>query len=78
MEDIAVGSVYRHTRVKKLYKILGLGHHTETLEEVVVYQGLYDDEKFGHHPVWIRPRVMFEERVEVEGKEVPRFELVEA
>lgn len=61
---------YRHYKGHH-YEVLGLAHHSETEEEVVVYRALY-----GERGLWVRPRVMFEEMVTVEGKKVPRFERV--
>ena len=37
-----------------LYKMLGIAKHSETLEEMVVYQALY-----GEHSIWVRPKSMF-------------------
>lgn len=37
-----------------LYKMLGIAQHSETLEEMVVYQALY-----GKHEIWVRPKTMF-------------------
>lgn len=39
--SIAIGSVYEHYK-RKRYKILAVARHSETLEELVVYQALYD------------------------------------
>ena len=58
----------------KLYQVIGVGRHSETLEEVVVYQALYDDPKFGKQSIWVRPLVMFTESVEVDGHKTPRFQ----
>lgn len=63
---------YRHYK-GKLYEVIDVARHSETLEELVVYRTLYTNEK-GEQTLWVRPRVMFEEMVEVEGKVVPRFE----
>jgi hypothetical protein len=62
--------VYEHYKGKR-YRILALGKDSETLQEVVIYQGLY-----GKKPVWVRPLKMFKEKVAVEGKKVPRFAFV--
>ena len=35
-----------------------------------------DDKKFGKNALWARPKKMFLEYVEVDGKKVPRFEYV--
>ena len=58
------------------YEVIGIGKHSDTLEEYVVYRGLYDSEKFGNNPLWVRPKKVFEETVIVDGKEVPRFRFV--
>ena len=55
--------------------MIGVARHSETLEELVVYQALYESE-FGKNVIWVRPKKMFEETVEFEGKIVPRFEWV--
>ena len=70
------GALFEHYKGKK-YKILGVARHTETLEMCVVYQSLYNDPKFGDHAVWVRPLEMFFESVAIDGKEVPRFRLIE-
>lgn len=50
-----------------LYRVLHVGTHTETEEEMVVYQALKDGR------VWIRPLAMWEETLP-DG--TPRFRLV--
>jgi hypothetical protein len=69
--------LYRHSKSGDLYEVIAVGAHSETLERLVVYRGLYWSENFGNHPVWVRPLEMFEEIVVVEGREVQRFVLVE-
>jgi len=58
------------------YEIIGVGKHSDTLEEYVVYRGLYNSEEFGNNPLWVRPKKVFEEMVVIDGKEVPRFRFV--
>ena len=65
--------IYRHYK-GKLYRVLGVGRHSETFEELVVYQALYESEEFGKDAIWVRPLKMFIEDVEVDGKKVKRFE----
>ncbi|TAL48035.1 DUF1653 domain-containing protein [archaeon] len=64
--------MYQHCK-GKFYKVIGVARHSETLEEVVIYEALYDDEKFGKNAMWVRPKKMFLENVTVDGKIVPRF-----
>ena len=56
-----------------IYEIIGEGRHSETTEEVVVYQALHDSKEFGKKPIWVRPKEMFFENVEINGEKVPRF-----
>ncbi len=59
---------YRHYK-GNYYQKIGVARHSETLEEMVVYQALY-----GNHDMWVRPRAMFEEMVSLaDGQTVPRF-----
>lgn len=62
------GRKYRHFKGKE-YLVLHIAKHSETLEELVVYQALY-----GEMGIWVRPLNMFMEQVEVKGQWVPRFE----
>ena len=64
--------IYRHYK-GNLYQVLHIARHSETEELLVVYRCLY-----GEYGVWVRPIVMFAEMVTVDGKEVPRFELIKA
>lgn len=62
---------YRHYKGKE-YEVIGVAKHSETLEELVVYRALYDEGQ-----IWVRPLKMFLEKVEVDGKKIPRFSSVE-
>ena len=74
MTDVKLGK-YKHYK-GNLYKVIGVGRHSETLEEFVVYQALYNSEEFGDSAIWIRPKEMFLEEVEWEGNKVLRFGFV--
>lgn len=65
---IEEGKKYRHFKGNE-YMVLHLAKHSETEEEMVVYQALY-----GERGIWVRPLNMFLEKVEVGGKSVDRFE----
>ena len=58
----------RHYKGKE-YTVLGVALHSETQEELVVYR-----QKYGDHGLWVRPKQMFLETVEVDGQAVPRFQ----
>lgn len=61
---------YRHFKGKE-YLVLGIAKHSETLEEMVVYKALY-----GRKQLWLRPLKMFNEKVTVNKKKMPRFKFI--
>ena len=67
---------YQHYK-GKYYEVVGIAHHSETHEPMVVYKALYESPEFGKNPLWVRPLSMFIENVEVEGKSIPRFTFIE-
>jgi hypothetical protein len=58
---------YRHFKGKE-YEVIGVAKHSETFEEMVVYRALY-----GKKQIWVRSLKIFLEKVEIDGKKVPRF-----
>ena len=68
--DTSIAGLYRHYK-GNLYRVMAAARHSETMEELVVYQALY-----GEHGLWVRPRAMFFETVLADGKTVPRFERI--
>ncbi|MBN2566738.1 DUF1653 domain-containing protein [Candidatus Woesearchaeota archaeon] len=66
---------YLHFKGKK-YEVLGIAKHSETGEELVVYRALHDDSSHGPHDFWVRPRKMFLETVERDGRTMRRFNKV--
>ena len=66
-----IEGIYEHYKGKQ-YKVIGIAKHSETMEDVVVYEPLYKSE----FKLWVRPLAMFLETVIVNGKKVPRFEKV--
>jgi hypothetical protein len=59
---------YKHFK-GNYYRLIGEARHSETLEELVVYQALYGDQM-----IWVRPKAMFYENVTLSsGQVVPRF-----
>ena len=73
-----IGERYRHYKNQKEYIVIALGKNHDTLGDVVVYQGDYDDPKFGHHPVWVREIDDFTAMVDKDGQMVARFERIVA
>jgi hypothetical protein len=68
-QSLVPGNIYEHYSGKK-YKFLSVARHSETLEELAIYQALY-----GKLDVWVRPLDMFLEHVTINGNEILRFSL---
>jgi hypothetical protein len=66
---IQIGEHYTHFKTGNEYEIIALAKHSETLEDMIVYRGLYGD-----NPVWVRPANMFSDMKTLEdGTQVQRF-----
>ncbi len=74
MKSVKTGK-YQHFK-GNYYQVIGIGHHSETLEPVVIYKALYETKEFGKHALWVRPLSLFLEEVIVHGQKVPRFKFV--
>ena len=61
--------IYRHYKGQQ-YRVMGTARHSETEEQLVVYQALY-----GEFGLWVRPLSMFTETVNVDGEQISRFSL---
>jgi hypothetical protein len=68
----AAKSIQPHTTYQHYkglcYKILAIARHSETLEEMVIYQALY-----GEGAIWARPVSLFLGDVVVDGRSQARF-----
>jgi len=64
--------IYEHYKGKR-YRVHGLVRHSETLEEMVLYETLYENDL---GKMWVRPATMFAESVEIKGKMMPRFRFI--
>ena len=73
MSELRPGK-YQHYK-GKMYEVIGVAHHSETMQELVVYEALYRTD-FGDDSLWVRPKDMFVEQVVVEGQQQPRFRYV--
>ena len=65
--------IYKHSKTGNLYKVHFIARHSETLEELVVYEALYDNDKSKY---WVRPKIMFEEVVTINNEQIPRFKFI--
>ena len=63
---------YRHFK-GNVYRVLHIAKHSETLEDMVVYQAMY-----GERGIWVRPLSMFEEEIKRDGKTIRRFSPISA
>ena len=62
--------IYRHFKGKE-YRVLYIARHSETLEDMVVYQALY-----GEMGIWVRPASMWDEMVQRDGQSFRCFEYI--
>ena len=60
MQEITIGKTYKHYK-GNLYKIIALAKHSETVEDMIVYQSLETG------ATWVRPKSMWNEIVDEKG-----------
>lgn len=65
-EKIKLGK-YRHYKGNE-YTVIGVGRHSETLEDMVIYRAEY-----GEGDVWVRPLNMWFDTVIKDGNQMQRF-----
>ena len=65
------GEIYRHYK-GNVYQVLGVGLHTETLEELVVYKAVEGNQ------IWVRPLSMWQESVQTAEGSILRFRLLKS
>ena len=74
MREVKEGQIYRHFKGHK-YKVLCIGKDSETLNKVVIYKNIDNNE------IWVRPLDMFSSLVDKnkypDVKQKYRFEIVE-
>ena len=64
--------IYQHYK-GNLYQVFNVAMHSETREQVVVYQCLYGD-----YSMWVRPLTMFTETITTaDDREIERFKLIQ-
>ena len=72
-DDVKVkNGIYQHYKGNK-YEVIGIAKHSETLEDLVVYRALYDNNV---SQLWVRPLKMFTETIEINGTEIERFKYI--
>lgn len=71
--EVEIGATYKHSKKGGLYKVIAIAKHSETLEDLVIYEALYENTLA---KIWARPISNFIEEVEIGGKMKNRFEKV--
>ena len=64
--------IYEHYKGNR-YEVIDTVTHSESEETLVLYRTMYGD-----RDLWVRPFLMFNETVEINGKIVPRFKYIGA
>ncbi len=62
--------LYQHYKGNQ-YEVIDEVRHSESEEVLVLYRALYSDKG-----LWVRPKTMFEESVNIDGLCMPRFEYI--
>ena len=60
MQEIIIGRTYKHFK-GNLYKVIGFAKHSETLEDMIIYESLRNN------TMWVRPKYMWNEVVDDKG-----------
>ena len=60
MQEILIGKTYKHYK-GNLYKIVAFAKHSETCEDMIVYQSVKDG------ATWVRPKSMWNDVINDEG-----------
>ena len=68
MQEIQIGKTYKHYK-GNIYKIIALGKHSESLEDLIIYQGVNDGK------TWVRPYSMWNETID--SDKTLRFTLID-
>ena len=60
MQEILIGRTYKHYK-GNLYKIIAFAKHSETCEDMIVYQSIKDG------ATWVRPKSMWNDIIDKNG-----------
>lgn len=64
--------IYKHYK-GNVYEVIGVANHSETLDELVVYRSVKNENE-----IWVRPISMWNEEVMLpDGSSVLRFTLIQ-
>jgi len=74
MNKIKLGK-YKHFKGMEV-EVIAVALHSETMEEMVVYNHPDPVKGKGKNTMWVRPIEMFLETVEKDGEQIPRFEYI--
>jgi len=72
--DMKLGK-YKHFK-GMVVEVIGIALHSETMEEMVVYIHPNPVKGKRANTMWVRPKKMFLENVNKDGKEIPRFKFI--
>lgn len=64
--------LYEHFKGGK-YRVIGVAKHSETLEDIVVYEALYENPR---SKLWVRPFENFIGYKELNGEKIKRFKFI--
>ncbi len=67
MQEILLNKTYKHYK-GNVYKVIALGKHSETTEEMVIYQSVTNGD------IWCRPKNMWFDRI---NETTTRFTLID-
>ena len=73
--QLKVGQIWKHYKEDHLYKIIALPKHSDTYENMVVYEAQYEPTDTDNK-LWVKETAEFLKEIEWQGKRVPRFELI--
>ena len=68
MSEVLLNRVYKHYK-GNIYKVIAFASHSETLERMIVYQSITNDD------IWVRPYKMWNDIVD--NNSTQRFTLLE-
>lgn len=65
--EVIPGHFYKNLKNQKFYKVVALAKHSETLDDMVVYEAQYENEISKH---WARPLELFKIKFQYIGEKI--------